>query len=101
MINRELLWIAFIVLEWQVRYLRDQDGREVDFVVLKERKPLFAVEVKLADTTLSPAITYFCKRVSIPRFYQVVLGGTTRYGNAQEGGEVIPFIEWCKVLGLV
>jgi hypothetical protein len=28
----------------ELRFLRDTDTREVDFVVLKDRKPLFAVE---------------------------------------------------------
>jgi len=30
----------------ELRFLRDTDKREVDFVVLKEKKPVFAVECK-------------------------------------------------------
>jgi uncharacterized protein len=58
----------------ELRYLRDTDKREVDFVVIKNKKPLFAVEAKLADTTLSPHIKYFKERTEIPTFYQVHLG---------------------------
>lgn len=44
---------------------------EVDFVVLQDRKPLFAVECKSSEKQLDPAIGYFQKRTRIPGFYQV------------------------------
>ena len=52
-------------------YLRDTDKREVDFVVLMNKKPLFAVEAKLNDSSLSPHLQYFSERTKIPTFYQV------------------------------
>ncbi len=58
----------------ELRYLRDTDKREVDFVVLKERRPLFAVECKSGEKAVSPAIRYFADRTPIPHFYQVHLG---------------------------
>ncbi len=54
-----------------LRYLRDTDGREVDFVVLKNRKPLFAVECKLSDTKVTSAMFYFKARTNIPKFFLV------------------------------
>lgn len=57
----------------ELRYIRDTDKREVDFVVLKEKKPLFAVECKSGDKAISPAIRYFSERLPIPIFYQVHL----------------------------
>jgi predicted AAA+ superfamily ATPase len=33
----------------KLRYLRDTDKREVDFVVLEDEKPLFAVECKAGE----------------------------------------------------
>jgi hypothetical protein len=33
----------------ELRYLRDTDGREVDFVVVRDTKPMFAVECKTGD----------------------------------------------------
>ncbi len=53
-------------------FLRDVDKREVDFLVTVNSKPWFAVEVKLNDTDLSPALLYFKERLSIPFIYQVV-----------------------------
>jgi predicted AAA+ superfamily ATPase len=55
----------------ELRYLRDIEAREVDFVVLKDRKPLFAVEAKLTAQALSDSLSYFEKRTPIPSFYQV------------------------------
>ena len=37
----------------ELRYIRDTDKREVDFVVLKEGKPEFAVECKLGEKAIS------------------------------------------------
>jgi len=54
----------------ELRFLRDTDKREIDFVVLKENKPLFAVECKTGDKDVSPAIYYFKARTKIPIFYQ-------------------------------
>ena len=42
----------------ELRYLRDTDRREVDFVVLKDRKPLFAVECKSGDKAIGPALIF-------------------------------------------
>lgn len=35
----------------ELRFLRDTDGREIDFVVLKDKKPIFAVESKTGEKT--------------------------------------------------
>ncbi|NBO39512.1 ATP-binding protein [bacterium] len=84
----------------ELRYLRDTDKREVDFVVLQNKKPLFAVEAKLSETTLSPHLKYFCERTSIPQFYQTHMGSAS-YGDARTQGQTIPFSELCRRLNLV
>jgi predicted AAA+ superfamily ATPase len=53
-------------------YLRDVDKLEVDFIITIDGKPLFAVEVKLNNTALSPNLLYFQDRLSISYIYQVV-----------------------------
>jgi hypothetical protein len=58
----------------ELRYLRDTDKREVDFVVLRDRRPLFAVECKTGDRAIGAAVRYFAARTGIPRWYQVHLG---------------------------
>jgi hypothetical protein len=78
----------------ELRYLRDTDKREVDFVVIKNKKPLFAVEVKSSDTNLNSSLHYFAKRTTIPKFFQVHLG-TIDY--EKDGVRVLPFPTFCKL----
>jgi predicted AAA+ superfamily ATPase len=56
-------------------YLRDREGREVDFLVTIDNKPWFAVEVKTSDSTVSKHLRYFTQRLEIPWSYQVVGDG--------------------------
>jgi predicted AAA+ superfamily ATPase len=67
----------------ELRYIRDTDKREVDFVVIKNKKPLFAVECKLKDKSPSSHLHYFKERTSIPTFYQVSLDGEDRHIDDQ------------------
>ena len=82
----------------ELRYLRDTDGREVDFVVLKDSRPLFAVECKLAARNIEKSIPYFAARTAIPRFYQVHLAEAD-YENGPI--RVLPFPTFCREVGLV
>jgi len=85
--------------EMELRYLRDIDKREVDFVVLKEGKPLFAVECQLKDSPLGGSLLYFSERTDIPRFYLVHLG-TKDYEHAALPVRVLPFqafVKECKL----
>lgn len=56
----------------ELYYLRNVDGREVDFLVTVDGKPWFAVEAKLSDTEASSGLLYFRERMEIPSLYQVV-----------------------------
>ncbi len=56
----------------ELHFLRDVDKREVDFLVIIDGKPWFAVEVTLNDTSPSPHLFYFRERLSIPYVYQVI-----------------------------
>ncbi len=81
----------------ELRYLRDTDKREVDFVVLKDRKPIFAVECKSGDKAIGPAIRYFAERTPIPHFYQTHLG-KSHFSSGKV--TVVPFIKLCEELEL-
>ena len=78
----------------ELRYLRDTDSREVDFVVMRDGRPEFAVECKCSGRDASPACGYFRARTEIPEFYQVHLGETD-YGNACTTTRVMPFRAFC------
>jgi len=81
----------------ELRFIRDTDKREIDFVVLQDKKPLFAVECKTGEKQLSPAIPYFRDRTDIPAFYQVHLGEKDVLNN---GIRIMPFVKFCKELGM-
>lgn len=71
-------------------YLRDKSKREVDFVVLKNGRPVFAVESKTGDKDESKHIAYFAARTPIPVFYQVHLGERD-YEVSNTRTRVMPF----------
>jgi predicted AAA+ superfamily ATPase len=85
--------------QMELRFIRDSVGREVDFVVLKNRKPVFAVECKLGERGLSSQIAYFAERTAIPKFYQVHLG-TADVEFAAHRARVMPFARFVEVLGV-
>ena len=55
------------------RYLREKQKREVDFLVVIERKPWFLVEVKMSETNLSPSLAYFQGQTKAAHAFQVVM----------------------------
>jgi len=71
-------------------YLRDKSKREVDFVVLKNSKPFFAVESKTSDSDVNKHISYFAQRTEIPVFYQVHQG-VRDYEVRNSRTRVLPF----------
>jgi predicted AAA+ superfamily ATPase len=83
----------------ELRYIRDTDKREVDFAVLRNGVPEFAVECKSGEREASPACRYFRERTNIPKFYQVHLGEQD-FGNAESGTRVLPFRTFCKEFAL-
>ena len=82
----------------ELRFIRDTDKREIDFVVLKNKKPLFAVECKTGEKVTSPHLHYFQERTDIPIFYQVHLG--TNHTQVSDKIVKIPFQDFCKEVSL-
>lgn len=58
---------------FELRYLRDKQKRELDFLVVRDRKPWFLVEVKLSGTALSPWLGYFQAQTKAAHAFQVVM----------------------------
>ena len=87
--------------DMSLRFLRDSNGREIDFVVLRNNKPEFAVECKNGSRVLSSNIAYFSKRTAIPRFYQVHPnpdGQDSEWVEAK--ARLLPFLKLCEILKL-
>jgi hypothetical protein len=66
-------WTDLGLGQFELRYLRDKQKREVDFVVIRDRKPWFLVEAKTSDTQLSGALAHFQRQTGARHALQVVL----------------------------
>jgi predicted AAA+ superfamily ATPase len=53
-------------------FLRDTDGREIDFLVTIDKKPWFSVEAKLSKNRTSKSSEYFFRKLNIPFSFRVV-----------------------------
>ena len=83
--------------QMDLRFIRDTDKREIDFVVLKDGRPIFAVECKSGEKNINPSMFYFKERTPIPKFYQVHQG---RKNFEKNGIRVLPVQTLFKELGL-
>ena len=62
--------------DFELRYLRDKEKREVDFVVIRDRRPWFLVEAKVADDRPPASLAYFQAQTRAPHAFHVVLRGS-------------------------
>ncbi len=58
--------------EFQLHYLRDRNGQEIDFLISHNSKPKLAIEAKLSDTQPVSAFRTFCEQLSLKHALQVV-----------------------------
>lgn len=73
----------------ELRYFRDIDGREVDFVLVHSGRPVGFVECKLADAPVSGGLRYLVARFPNVPAWQVSPAGSKDYMSA-EGIRVCP-----------
>jgi uncharacterized protein len=74
----------------ELRYFRDIDGREVDFVIVESgRSPLAFVECELSDSVPSKGLKYLKARFPAAAAWQVSAQGVRDYQSA-EGIRVAP-----------
>jgi predicted AAA+ superfamily ATPase len=66
-------WTDLGLGNFELRYLRDKLQREVDFLIVRERKPWCLVEVKTNRIEISPSLRYFQTATKAPFAFQVVM----------------------------
>ena len=81
----------------ELRYFRDVDAREVDFVVTEDAKPILFVECKWSDDELSKPLKYLCQRYPGVPAWQIHATGKKHHQSA-EGIHVAPAEELLKTL---
>lgn len=57
---------------YELRYIRDKEGREVDFVIVKDGKIEELIEAKYSDETISRSLVYYAERLKPPKATQIV-----------------------------
>jgi hypothetical protein len=65
-------WTDLGLGNFELRYLRDKLKREVDFLVVRDRKPWMLVEVKTSDTRLSDSLSYYQIATKAKHAFQAV-----------------------------
>jgi predicted AAA+ superfamily ATPase len=73
----------------ELRYFRDTDGREVDFVAVEGRQPKLFVECTWADTDVDRSLRYLKARFPETEAWQVSATGAKDYVTP-EGIRVSP-----------
>lgn len=63
----------------ELRYFKDVDGHEVDFIILRKKAPWIAIEVKSSEQKLDSNIKYLLERINIPYVFQLHLKGDADY----------------------
>jgi hypothetical protein len=74
--------------EIDLRYFRDVDGREVDFVLVDGRRPVAFIECKSTGEAVSPSLRYLHARFPDVAAWQVTAAGTRDFVN--DGIRVCP-----------
>jgi len=83
--------------EVELRYFRDTDGREVDFVVVEGRRPLLLVETKWGDAEPDKSLRYLKARFPEAAAWQVSATGRKDFVTPQ-GIRVAPALELLRTL---
>jgi len=66
-------WTDLGLGQFELRYLRDKEKREVDFAVIRDGKPWFLVEVKSGSGKLSPSLALMQSETGAPHAFQCVM----------------------------
>jgi predicted AAA+ superfamily ATPase len=64
-------WTDYGFGEYDLFFIRDKEKREVDFLVTKNKKPWFLVEVKSGDKNISKSLIHFKNLIEVEHAFQV------------------------------
>ncbi len=58
--------------KYELRYIRDKEGREVDFAIVKEGELEELIEVKYSDDSITRSLSYYANRLNPKKAVQIV-----------------------------
>ena len=83
---------------WELYYLRDKEGREVDFVVTFNRKVHWLIEVKATDDTVGTSLRYYSQKLQPAAAHQLVLN--LHRPQERSGIRILSLGNWLEALPL-
>ena len=84
-------------LDYELRYFRDTDRREVDFVITQRQNPITLIECKWSDKDIDPNLRYLKKKFPDAKAWQLSATGKKDYISA-DGIRVAPALTFLKDL---
>ena len=78
----------------ELTYLRDRDGREVDFVIIIDHQVIELIEVKLQDTTPTRGLRYYSHRLK-PRYATLLVAKGIRHYDV-DNIRVLNILDYAK-----
>lgn len=75
---------------YELCYIRDKEGREVDFAIVKEGVLTELIEAKFADPNISPHLQYYAERLK-PKMAQQIVAKLKRSYSQKKMHVVTPF----------
>jgi len=85
--------------KWDIFYLRNKDGREIDFLITKKGKPALMIEVKWSDDQPSANFPFFEKYIAGVKKIQIVKE-LNREKTYPEGTEIRSAKNWLSEIKL-
>jgi hypothetical protein len=70
--------------EMELRYFRDVDGREVDFVLMENSNPILFIECKWSDDPISQPLRYLQERFPGVASWQIHATGKKDYQSSEK-----------------
>lgn len=96
-----LKWVSYLEDtkgdDVELRYFRDVDGREVDFVIVEDNIPRIIIECKWNDTDVSKSLKYFKSKFPAVEAWQLSAVGKKDY-LTPENIRVCSALEFLKTL---
>jgi len=85
--------------KWGFYYLKNKDGREIDFFITKQEKPALMIEVKWSDAERSPNFSFFEKYLASVNKIQIVKE-INREKTYPDGTEIRTAKNWLSGISL-
>lgn len=96
-----LKWVHYIQdsegRDIELRYFRDVDKREVDFIIVEDNNPLVAIECKNSKGGIHPSLKYFSRKFHNCRCIQLLANCEKEYKD-KEGIEVLSATNYLSTL---